>query len=101
MSLALAIFEERFEENNQSLLEISAVTSFVGHLSSGSLLLGCELRAFASIMRFEYLKGHIGEKRFADSMLNHNSSFWRALLRRLYIEPSSLFLTPLWLKGGE
>ena len=57
-----------------------------------------ELGIFAMILFFEYLRSHIGEKRFAGWMMELNNSSFFAFLGRLFIEPSFLvFLPCLWM----
>ncbi len=44
----------------------------LGYLLVASFSLGLELGVFTTAMRLEYLKGHIGEKRFASEAINTN-----------------------------
>ena len=67
--LALPAFEEQFEEDDTSFLEIDTSRHFARDFFSKSDDLGVVLGLLSEIFRLEYLKGHIGEKRPVDSQI--------------------------------
>jgi hypothetical protein len=66
IGLALIESAELVGYEDISLLEGRTPLWTIEFLSSGSLSFVLELGVFAAIMRLEYLRSHIGEKRIAD-----------------------------------
>ena len=71
--LALPPLVETLEENSTSFLEMEPLAWFTEASIAVSLHLGLEMAVFLLIIRLEYLKGHIGEKRFDDSRTPFNN----------------------------
>ena len=96
MTFAMAPFDEQFGEDDSSFMEIGMIYRTARDFFSGASIVGFELGVFLAIVRLEYLRGHIGEKRLADRLVGPNIHLSCALfLRRLLIGPSFLFLSPL------
>ena len=95
MMFAMAPFNEQFGEDDIPFLEIALICKMAWDLFSVTSIVGFELGGFLAVVRVEYLRGHIGEKRFADGIVRPNSLFiLRAFLRRLLIGPSFLYFPP-------
>ena len=71
--LALPPLVETLEENSTSFLEMEPLAWFTEASIAVSFHLGLEMAVFLLIIRLEYLKGHIGEKRFDDSRIPFNN----------------------------
>ena len=74
LTLALPALEETFPEDHTSFLEMGIFPWFTGHSVAASLHGGLELLVLNMIMRLEYLRGHIGEKRFVHSRAQFKAS---------------------------
>jgi len=97
ISFAVVQAEESFDYDDISLMGGDAVTQSLGYFALGSLLLGLELRVLVIIMRLEYLRGHIGEKRFASRAIRTNNlSLFERLLKTalFYSAVFSIFSAP-------
>ncbi|HEY9528138.1 MAG TPA: hypothetical protein VIR02_13680 [Anaerolineales bacterium] len=70
--LALPALVETIEENSTLFLEMDISAWFTEASVAASLHLGLEMAVFFLIMRLEYLKGHIGEKRFDIARIQFN-----------------------------
>jgi len=82
MSFALVQLEELFDYEDLSLVGGDLVSWTILSFSSKPLSLGLELGVFTTIMRLEYLRGHIGEKHFAShAVRTNNLSLFERLLK--------------------
>jgi hypothetical protein len=70
MSFAIVQLEETFEHDDISPMGDLTGSWPMEYLSPKSLPLGLELGVFVTIMRLEYLRSHIGEKRSASPIMN-------------------------------
>ena len=62
-SFALASSGDQFDEDELPFLEITGLSAFSAYSYLGSLTIGIELGVLFTILRLEFLKSHIGEKR--------------------------------------
>jgi hypothetical protein len=67
-----------FEYDEFPSIEARTATWGKGHFRVESFLLGIQMGVFAAILVFEYLRSHIGEKRFADLLVRLAKSTSRA-----------------------
>lgn len=72
MTVAITPIDEQFGEEDIPFLEIGRMAR--DFFSDASILV-FELVGFLAVVRVEYLRGHIGEKRFADRIVRTNSLF--------------------------
>jgi hypothetical protein len=97
MSFALVQLEELFDYEDISLMGGDVVIGIIISLYSRPRPLGLELGVFTTIMRLEYLRGHIGEKRLASwAVRTNNLSLFRQLLKTalFYSAVFSIFSAP-------
>ena len=82
-----------FEYEDLPSIEGSAITGIKVFFAPESFLSGFRLAVFAGILLFEYLRSHIGEKRFSDGAiaLGHPFSMVSFLTTAL-VEPSFVFI---------
>jgi hypothetical protein len=92
LSFALASPDDLFDQDDLSFFEGSALVWFAQHCLVPFLLLGVTIHTLFTIMRPEFLSGHIGEKRPHDSTVHKTSPFRFSISGRLSIGPSFSFL---------
>jgi hypothetical protein len=70
MNFALVSLGEQleFDPDDLGFMELGTLNSILARFFFAALVLGFELGVFATTLRLEYLRGHIGEKRPADQM---------------------------------
>ena len=91
MTVAITPIDEQFGEEDIPFLEIAMIGRMARDFFSDASILVFELVGFLAVVRVEYLRGHIGEKRFADGIVRPNSLFiFARFLRRFLIGPSFL-----------
>jgi hypothetical protein len=76
-----------------SIIDGDALIRGMESVFLASLSVSFALAVFANVLRLEYLKGHIGEKRPDSGMINNISLFARFLKTALF--PSGVFLLSL------
>jgi hypothetical protein len=104
MSFALVQLEELFDYEDISLIGGDIVIWATISLFSRPLPLGLELGVFTTIMRLEYLRGHIGEKRFASWAIRTNNLSLFARFSKTTLFYSAvffLFSVPVPLGGND
>ena len=92
INFALASMGEQFEfdEDDLGLLDLDTLQPILAHLYFAALILGFEPGVFPTILRLEYLRSHIGEKRPASAIIQVNHSLFRVLFpwTALFLMPS-------------
>jgi len=89
MTVAITPIDEQLGEDDIPFLEIAMIYRMMRHFFSSISIVGFEFGWGLAAVRLEYLRGHIGEKRFAEQIVRPNILFiLRAFLRRLLIVPS-------------
>jgi hypothetical protein len=103
MSFALVQLEELFDYEDLSLLGGDIVIWAILFLFSISLLVELELGVFTTVMRLEYLRGHIGEKHFASRAIRTNnlSLFERFLKTALFYRAVFSIFSASFVDGGN
>jgi hypothetical protein len=93
IACVLPAFEEPFEEDDTSFLELGMMRGFAKDLFSASPSFGFILGRGSEILRLDYLKSHIGGKQFVDSHIQFNNSFFLVLfcVAALFLVPSFLY----------
>ena len=90
-----------FEYDELPSVEGSPVTGIKGYLLPASFLLSFQLAVFAMILLFEYLRGHIGEKRLSEDTIvleiPFNLVFFNDSLNRavVFVQPVRKVLSKL------
>ena len=80
-SFALVSMEEQFESDEDDLgfSDLGIINLLLAHFVVAALVLGFELGVSPTMLRLEYLKSHIGEKRPASAIIQINNSSFRVL----------------------
>lgn len=74
-TVATTPFNEQFDENDIPLLEMAMIFGMIWDFFSDTSKAGFGLGAGLAVVRSEHLRGHIGEKRFADGIVRANDLF--------------------------
>lgn len=103
MSFALVDGEEALEYDDIFLMGDVTASWPMEYPSPKSLLLGLELGVFAAIMRLEYLKSHIGEKRSASPVMDISNLSLFARFSKTALFYSAVFFVPsaLFVEDGN
>jgi len=80
MNFALVSFGEQldFDPDDLGFMELGTINTILARFFFAALVLCFELGVFATTLRLEYLRGHIGEKRPADRMTKFSKTFIQA-----------------------